>query len=182
MLSRPTGISDESVLVAVNQGWGIDAEVAEHLAVGFGSHNWKVTVADGSSRFVTVDDLRVKGFLGPTRAARFDSLHTSFEVAHGPHPAGLAWVVPPLSGADGRVLRHLGEDYSIAVFPHVEGDAPEEYATDAERRPVVSMLAELHNAPSGLQALARRDTVTLPNRVDLLSALEAIDEPWAGGP
>lgn len=79
MLSRPIGISDECIRVAVNQGWGIDAEVAEHLAVGFGSHHWKVIVADGSSRFVTVDDMRVKGFLGPTPAVRFDSLRTSVE-------------------------------------------------------------------------------------------------------
>ncbi len=182
MLSRPDDISDDAILAAVRQWWGIDAKEAKHSPVGFGSHHWTVTVADCSRRFVTVDDLRRKDFLGTDRKTAYQSLCAAFTLAHALHEAGHAWVVAPLVDISGEVLRPLAENYSIAVFPHLLGDAPEHYTTDDERSRVITMLTDLHKAPRRLQTLARRETFALPNRGSLGAALGSIDEGWSGGP
>lgn len=181
MLNRPSGISDESVAAAVRQGWGLQAASVEHLVAGFGSHHWRVAVADGSACFVTVDDLRAKDFLGRDAEKAFDSLRSAFTVAYELHHSGLEWVVAPLVDVDGAVLRRLDEHYSIALFPYLDGEALEEYASEAERGVVVSMLTKLPGVPDRRRSLARRETYDLPNRGGLLAAIEGLNERWVGG-
>ena len=55
------------------------AWVVEHAPVGFGSHHWWVTTADGCRWFATADDLRtrrVAAFAAALRAAHDDDEDT----------------------------------------------------------------------------------------------------------
>ena len=182
MLTRPDALEDAALCAAVRDGWGLNAVAAEYLPAGFGSHHWIVSAADGGRRFVTVDDLGSREFLGGDRAAAFDGLTRAFAVAQVLHDRGLDWVVSPLSRADGGVLRWLDERHSIAVFPWVDGTASSAYGSDAERVDVLALLGELHRSGEPVRTLARSETFELPDRVDLEAGLLALDERWTGGP
>ena len=182
MFTRPDAVSDESVLAAVNSGWDFDAVAVDYLAAGFGSHHWIATDAVGARRFLTVDDLAAKEFLGLDASAAFDALNQAFRAARALQTQGLEWVVAPLTGLDGGVLRWLNDSYSIAVFPYVEGTRFREYASMQERLDVVSLLAQLHQRGDLVRPSVRAETFHLPNRGDLEAALRSLDEPWRGGP
>jgi len=182
VFTRPDSIPDSMILTATRAGWAFDAEDAVYLPAGFGSHHWIVRGQDGDRRFVTVDDLASRDFLGSEPSSAFTGLAKAFEVARALHDHGLERVVCPLTATDGRVLRWLNATHSIAVFPYLEGTVTEEYESDAERRCVVALVAELHQSAKPAEAIARRETFQLPNRADLEVALRSLDEPWFGGP
>ena len=181
MFTRPAAIQDATITAALRAGWGFDAVAVDYLAAGFGSHHWVASAADGARRFLTVDDLADRDFFGESPPTAFDALSKAFVVAHALGDT-LDWVVGPLADTDGRVLRWLAQDYSIALFPYVEGTTTEKYAFDAERSSVVALIAELHLSAGELAGLARREAFRLPNRADLEAALESLDDAWAGGP
>lgn len=182
MFTRPDSIDDPTIVTALRAGWRLDVSGVEYLAAGFGSHHWVAQLADGARRFVTVDDLASRDFLGQHPATAFDGLSQAFTVAQRLHEHGLQWVVGPLPGSDGSLVRWLSADHSIAVFPYVDGTATGEYASAAERQAVVALLAELHASSQSVETLARRETFRLPNRTDLSAALRSLDDQWTGGP
>ncbi len=182
MFTRPEALEDVTILAALRDGWGFDAVAVDYLAAGFGSHHWVARAADGARRFVTVDELASREFLGQGPSAAFDGLSKAFGVARALRDSGLNWVVGPLPGPDGLVLRWLDATYSIAVFPYVEGTATEEYVSEDERSAVVALLAKLHQSSGPVEAVARREAFQLPNRADLEAALRSVDERWTGGP
>ena len=127
-----------------------DAAEVEYAAVGAGSYHWEVVDTSGDRRFVTVDDLDQKAWLGATRDATFDGLRRAFDTAVALHDGGLPFVVAPIPSRLGDSVRRLDSRYAIALFPFVEGEAGQFgwIVDDDERRSVVEMVAELHQRNS----------------------------------
>jgi spectinomycin phosphotransferase len=180
--TRPEPITDAAIIAALRDGWGFNASHVAYLPAGFGSHHWIVRAADGARRFLTVDDLTTREFLGGSPPEAFDALSRAFATAHGLEQSGLDWVVGPVVDGDGQVLRWLDQSFSVAVFPYVEGAVAAEYASEAERSDVVARLVELHQCTEPVAERARRETFAVPNRADLEAAMASVSTPWTAGP
>src|SRR6478672_1411129 len=149
MRSPPDELDAGSVVASLREGWGFDPETVEYAPVGAGSYHWNVVDGDGRQGFVTVDDLDQKAWLGDERDTVFDGVRRAFDTAVSLSAAGLRFVVAPLPARDGASVRRLDARYSLALFPHVEGEAGQfGYFEDDEDgwSTVVTMLAELHGA------------------------------------
>ncbi len=182
MRARPEGLETSDVLAAVEAGWGLAAERAEYAPVGAGSYHWTVS-GGGRAAFVTVDDLRHKRWLGTSPGEALIGLRSAFETAVRLFEAGLEFVVAPTRAIDGDVLHPLGDRYSVAVFPFVEGvSARFDVREENERSDVGAMLAELHRATPAVVAYARPVGLGLPGRDSIERALAEADVPWQGGP
>jgi spectinomycin phosphotransferase len=180
----PEGLEGSSVIDALRHGWDFDVGVADYAAVGAGSYHWEVADKTGIRRFVTVDDLDQKAWLGATRDTSFDGLRRAFDSAVALRDTGLRFVVAPIPTRSGESLRRLDSRYAIALFPFVEGEPGEfgSYDDDGDRRSVVAMLAELHQATGAVVSAARTVGLDLPGRHHIEAALLELDEVWMGGP
>jgi spectinomycin phosphotransferase len=165
-------------------GWGFDVETIDYAAVGFGSYHWVATDAAGTRRFVTVDDLERKPWLGDTRESVFDGLLRAFGSAVALRDAGLNFVLAPILTIDGEAVLRIGPRHSVALFPFVDGRAGQhfEYDTAEERLAVLAMFARLHQATSAVDSIARTIDLDLPGRGHLVSGLQAVSQTWSGGP
>ncbi|HEY1366318.1 MAG TPA: phosphotransferase [Gaiellaceae bacterium] len=180
MRSKPVGLEDEAVVEALRR-WGFEASVAEYVPMGAGSHHWRVTDAAGARRFVTVDDLDSKTWLGDTRDASFGGLRLAFDTAVALRQGGLDFVVAPLPTSEGDSLLRLGSRHTLALFPFVDGRGAEFGAHDEEsRKAALAMVAELHRATTGPDVSSVG--LELPGRRHLEAALRDVDEPWTDGP
>jgi len=180
----PEGFDTRALIGSLADGWGFQVETIDYAPVGFGSYHWIATDARGTRRFVTVDDLERKPWLGDTRESAFDGLTRAFRTAAVLRDAGLTFVVAPILTSDGEPLRRLGERHTIALFPFVEGRAGRfgEYGIAEERTAVVTMFARLHRATSAVDSVARRIDLRLAGRGYLESGLRAVNQTWSGGP
>lgn len=181
MRELPNDIETDAVVEALAAGWGFDADAIEYAAVGAGSYHWIATDAGGARRFVTVDDLDQKPWLGGTRDAACDALGRAFDTAVALRHAGLEFVVAPVPTSGGQPLRRIGERHTVALFPFLDGEGGRwgPYEPGA-RAAVVSMLAELHRAtPAGT---VRTVGLELTGRRVLEAALRDVDQTWSGGP
>jgi spectinomycin phosphotransferase len=177
----PENIETTRVVEALRDGWGFEAITAEYAPVGFGSYHWVVTDRAGLRRFVTVDDLDAKAWLGNRREDRLGGLRAAFATAASLHDASLEFVVAPLSTRNDAHLELLDERHTVAVFPFLEGEAGEWGPFDDEgRRGVVELLAELHTATP--PRTARRIGFGLSGRAHLEDALRQQETEWSGGP
>ena len=167
---------------ALADGWNFDVEAADYAAVGAGSYHWVVTDVVGERRFVTVDDLDQKKWLGETRDTACEALAHAFDAAAALRNAGLEFVVAPIFTSGGESLRRIGRRHTVALFPFVEGRAGRwgPYEPGA-RGAVVSMLAELHRATPAVGSV-RNAGLELAGRRRLEAALQDLDETWSGGP
>jgi spectinomycin phosphotransferase len=178
--SRPDDLDDQSIAAALRDGWGFDVAGVEYAAVGFGSHHWIARDPTGDRRFVTVDELD-QHEAGPDGV--FARLRAAFDTAGALRDAGLEFVVAPLPSRDGATVRRLGHDYSVAVFPWVEGAAGE-FGADVpgtQRLEVVALLAALH-AASPPPSIPRPAIDQPEARATVEDALAALDAEWTGGP
>jgi spectinomycin phosphotransferase len=185
MRSLPDALDVGTVAVALRDGWGFDPEVVEYAPVGAGSYHWDVVDGDGRRGFVTVDDLDQKAWLGDIRDTVFDGVRRAFDTAAALRDAGLRFVVAPLSARSGESVHRLDARYSLALFPHVDGEAGEfgYFEDDAEGwSTVVAMLADLHAATRSAGAAVPALGFDLPAVGHLEAALRERDEPWSGGP
>jgi spectinomycin phosphotransferase len=182
--AAPPDIDDGALVAALRDGWGFGAEALEYEAVGGGSHHWHVADATGTRRFVTVDDLGHKPWLGDVRDDTFAGLDDAFATARALHDRGLEFVAAPLPTRDGGVLRRLDARYALSLFPFLGGTAGPfgRYEHDDDRRSVVSMLAALHQVPVDSVPRVRSAGPALPGRRHLEAALRDRDEPWTAGP
>ena len=121
MRDLPSDIETDAVVDAVADGWGFDADAIEYAAVGAGSYHWIAADAAGARRFVTVDDLDQKRWLGETRDAARQALGRAFDTAVALRQAGLEFVVAPIPTSGGEPLRRIGERHTVALFPFVDG-------------------------------------------------------------
>jgi len=178
----PSDIETSAVIEALADGWGFDVEAADYAAVGAGSYHWVVTDAGGERRFVTVDDLDQKKWLGETRDTACEALALAFDAAAALRNAGLAFVVAPIFTSGGESLRRIGRRHTVALFPFVEGHAGRwgPYEPGA-RGAVVSMLAGLHRATPAVGSM-RNAGLELAGRRSLDAALQELNETWSGGP
>jgi len=181
---RPAGVTERDLAQALAGGWGIRAATLRYAPVGGGSYHWVVRDERGERRFVTVDDLDDKGWLGRTRPAVFAGLRAAMDAAVTlrREPA-LAFVVAPVPALDGRTLHPLGGRHAVAVFPFLSGAAGrwDEPLSAPDRGELVTMLAALHQADPAAVRLPRCG-LTLSWRGDLEQALGELGRPWAGGP
>ncbi len=180
----PEDVETSALVGSLADGWGFDVETIEYAAVGFGSYHWIATDPRGTRGFVTVDDLEQKPWLGDTREAAFDGLMRAFDTAVALRDAGLGFVVAPILTSDGEAVRRIGARHTIALFPFVEGQAGRfgDYGTAEERAAVVTMFAQLHQATSAVESIARRIDLNLPGRGYLESGLQEVNQAWSGGP
>jgi spectinomycin phosphotransferase len=166
-------------------GWALDAREIRYVPKGAGSYHW-VVEADGDCRyFVTIDDLDTKPWIGRSRSTTFGGLRAAYESAHVlESQAGLGFVVGPLRCADGSVIVRLSDQFSMAVFPFVDGAAGTwgEPITKAERLNLLEVLSRLHGAPIRGELGIGVRPLDLPERASLQSVLDSLDSPWHGGP
>lgn len=179
----PNDIETSALIGALADGWGFEVEGAEYAAVGAGSYHWVVTDLDGTRRFLTVDDLDQKAWLGDTRDSACEGLRRAFDTAVVLRNAGLGFVVAPIPTSRGETLRRIGPRHTIALFPFVDGQAGRYgHYDDAARAAVVSMLAELHLATPAVGSVPRSVGLDLPGRRHLDAGLEELNHTWSGGP
>jgi spectinomycin phosphotransferase len=187
---RPAGITERDLGHALADGWGIRSATLRYAPVGGGSYHWVVRDDRGERRFVTVDDLDDKGWLGHTRPVVFEGLRAAMDaVVTLRREAALGFVVAPVAALDGQLLRPLGPRHAVAVFPFLQGAAGrwDEVYSAPDRDELVTMLAALHRVdpkdpenPAAVR-LSHRE-IGLPWRGDLETALRELGRPWSGGP
>jgi hypothetical protein len=184
VFTRPQDLTDEQVRDAVARGWGLEVTGVEHAPVGFGSHHWWVTTADGCRWFATADDLRLRRHTDDEPlAAPFGRLHAALTTATTLRENGLDWVVAPRRTRAGAVVEPLGEAYALAVYPAVEGSGFGWGAFEdaAHRQAVLDRLVELHGV-DGCRGAAGTDDLGRALLAGLRALLADPGERWESGP
>jgi spectinomycin phosphotransferase len=167
------------------EGWHVHPARMDYVPEGGGSHHWKVTGADGLARFVTVDDLDGKDWLGDTREAVFGGLGRTLSTAAALRDeAGLEFVVAPLPARDGGLLRRIEDRYAVCVFPFLAGRSYRfgPYPGPLLRGRALDMIAALHQATPAVRGVARSHVLGFAGRDDLDAFLRDPGRPWSGGP
>jgi spectinomycin phosphotransferase len=180
--SWPLGVEEGELIVALADGWRIDAATAEYAAVG--SYHLVMRDGEGTRWFVTVDDLDRKDWLGETRTAAFEGLRTAMDTAAAlQSQAALEFVVAPIPTLGGETLRPLGSKFAVGVFPFLSGAGGRfgDGISEEERAELVDMLAALHRSTSEPVGAALCQ-LGLPLRDALDAALDELEQPWPGGP
>jgi spectinomycin phosphotransferase len=183
--TRPVGLDEQVVVSALASGWGLVAEGLRYFPHGSGSYHWLADTTAGTRYFLTVDDLHAKPWLGADPESALDGLRAAFGTALMLRErALLRFVVPPVPAHGGEPVHRLTPDYSLAVFPLVEGDARDwgDEVSSADSDRLVRLLAELHLATPIVAAQALRRGLELTDRAELETALDELDRPWTGGP
>ncbi len=169
----------------VASGWGLRVASLAYVPEGGGSHHWRLDDGDGRAWFVTVDDLDGKDWLGGSRDAVFAGLGQALATAavlRG--TAGLEFVLAPVAGRGGALLRQLGDRYGVSVFPFLAGSSwpfgP--YPDERLRGEVLDRIAALHRATRAVKAVAPRHTLGAAGRADLDVFLRDPGRPWKDGP
>lgn len=179
----PEEFTTSALTRLLTEGWDLDVDSAAYSAVGAGSYHWVVTERDGGRRFVTVDDLDSKPWLKDKPESLFEGLRRAYQTAAALRDAGLGFVVGPTSTASGEALRRVGQRYTIALFPFVDGQAGRFGVYDtAGRIAVVKLLAELHQASPAVASAAGSAGLDLPGRRQIEAGLAELDQTWSGGP
>jgi hypothetical protein len=198
VLAVPGDLDEAALAGAVERGWGITAESMEYLAVGWGSHHWKVAAADGddggdgAAWFVTVDELENKRVsASESLADGFARLRASLRSAIALREAGLEFVVAPVPAGGGEPARgggggepavRFGGRFAVAVYPFTEGRSYDWGDWNAERRDaVLRLVAAVHTAPERAGRDAQADDFGVPFIAQLTAACDGW-EPAAGGP
>lgn len=178
MLAPPFDFDTAQLANALNDGWGIDATALDYLPVGFGSHHWRATGHHGHRWFVTVDEHREAGAIENLRRAFSSALALRRD-------AGLGFVLAPLIGADGGVIRVLQEGrFTAAVTPWIDATplGHGEIESDSDRADILGLLDRLHAArPSVEGSLPPEVDLALPDRDELCRALDDLDGVWRTG-
>lgn len=172
MLSAPADLDEGAVAAALERGWGLCAAAMTYSAVGWGSHHWEVSGADGTRWFATVDEVELKRL---TESDSFDDgfarLTASLRSAAALKDAGLDFVVAPLPLDGGDMAARMGKRFAVALYPFVEGQS---FSWDAwapeHRTRMAGLLAAVHQAPPPTRRHALADEFTVPFRDQLEAA------------
>ena len=180
----PEGLDEAALSIAVADRWRIDVESMSYEAVGGGSHHWLLRSAGAGYRFLTVDDLGTKPWLGADHDSAFAGMEAAFGTARMLRASGLDFVVAPIPAADGAVVTRLDGRFSAALFPYVAGRVGifgEEFGR-RDRLELCELWAKLHNATTVVRDVAPRRSFDVPGRADLDDAVRDVDSQWNGGP
>jgi spectinomycin phosphotransferase len=184
MKAPPQGLDEAALSTFVADRWRIDVESISYEAVGGGSHHWLLRTVDAGYRFLTVDDLGTKPWLGAHHDSTFAGLEAAFKTARLLRASGLDFVVAPLPAADGSVVTRLDRRYGAALFPYIAGVAGtfgEEFSR-RDRQDLLALWAKLHQATPVVRAGAPRRSLEVPGRSELDDAVRNLQRPWNGGP
>src|SRR2546423_1022228 len=179
----PAGLDEAALSDTVARRWRIDVESISYEAVGGGSHHWLLRAADVGYRFLTVDDLGTKPWLGSDHDSAFAGLENAFGTARRLRDSGLDFVVAPIPAADGEMVTRLDGRFSAALFPYIAGRAGifgEKFGR-RDRHDLCELWARLHRATAVVRDGAPRRSLDVPGREDLEDALRNVDSPWSGG-
>jgi hypothetical protein len=185
LFDKPEDLDEGLLAQCLRRNWGIAADHIEYRPVGFGSHHWSVDVGGERRWFLTVDDLagRLESD-SDTLDQAYERLRSTFQAAAALADSGLEFVVGPHPGGAGEVTARLGR-FSVVVHPHLDGGPAGrdgEYDDMGQRLEVAGHVAALHASTSVVAGLALVDDLVLPRRDGLQRALDALGQPWAGGP
>lgn len=184
MLTRPDDLPNSALLDVLRWGWALQPTSVEYLAVGFGSHHWRVDV-DGDAWFVTVDDLttRVQS-AGESPDDAFGRLRAALVTAQAIYANGATFVVAPVATVDGEVVRRFAERYAVAVYPYVDGrrHAFGDELKASDRHAILQLMVALHGTPDAVRSDAGVDDFRIPMRAELLQALDQPGSRWDTGP
>ena len=180
----PEGFDEAALSIAVADRWRIDVESISYEAVGGGSHHWLLRTVEAGYRFLTVDDLTTKPWLGADHDSTFAGLEGAFRTARLLRASGLDFVVAPLPAADGAVATRLDGRFSAALFPYIAGRAGTfgEVFSRRDRQDLCALWAMLHQATPIVREVAPRRSLGVPGRSTLDDALTNLQRPWTGGP
>ena len=175
----------ERLEAALADGWRLPAASLEYLPVGGGGYHWRLAVGDGTHRFVTVDDLDGKDWLGGTREAVCDGLRRALRTAAALRGrAGLEFVAATVPDLNGEPLRRVDDRYTVSVFPFLAGRSFPfgRYPDEALRGQVIEMIAALHRSTAAVHGLAPAHVPGFTGRDGLDAFLGDPGRPWDGGP
>ena len=166
--------------IAVADRWRVDVESISYEAVGGGSHHWLLRTAGAGYRFLTVDDLSTKPWLGADPDSTFIALDVAFRTARSLRDSGLEFVVAPIPATDGGVVVRVDERFSASLFPYVSGRAGSfgEPIGRRDRQDLLALWARLHTSTEP----APHRSLDVPGRAGLEDAMYSVDSMWAGGP
>lgn len=184
MNDLPDELDPDRIPAALADGWSFDVASIEYAPVGFGSYHWIAAEADGTRRFVTVDDLDRKPWFGNDRDTAFEGLTRAFGTAVALRDTGLEFVLAPTPGVDGSPVRRIDPRYSMAVFPFANGVSSDfgQHETPERRATVIQLLARLHRETPAVASIALAPGLDLPGRTGLDAGLRTLDRPWTAGP
>ncbi len=185
MRSAPPDLLPEHLETTLAEGWRLRAASLEYLPVGGGSHHWLLADGSGTLRFVTVDDLDGKDWLGGTREEVAGGLRRALRTAAALRcAAGLEFVLAAVPDLDGEPLRPVGDHYTLSVFPFLAGHSYPfgRYPDAVLRRQVLEMIAALHRSTPVVRDLAPVHVPGFTGRSDLDAFLREPGRPWDGGP
>jgi spectinomycin phosphotransferase len=180
VFTRQADLAEDVLTEALTDRWQFAPASLEYQPVGFGSHHWLATNANGARLFAMVDDLAAKlRTADDTTDAAFGRLRSAFATALSlPTDAGLAFVIAPAITSDGQVLVRLADRYSLVVHPYIVGTqaGPDgEFINGSDRITVLNMLIELHRVQVGKP---RTDDFIVPH-LDALRSM--MSEPHLAG-
>ena len=179
----PRALADHVVVGALRDGWSLEVTSLTYEAKGAGAYHWRADTQQGP-RFVTVDDLDTKPWIGTDRDAVLAGLGSAYATAGALHDDGLPLVVAPLPATDGRRTVRLDDQHAVAVLPLLSGTAGTWGAPirAGDRATLLLALARLHEPRWTARVDLPRRRRALPERAALLDALADLTGPWTGGP
>ena len=159
MRTVPEDLTDAAVADAVAAHWALTPIAIEHAPVGFGSHHWELTAADGGRRFVTADRVGDDDH-------RLTALVAALHIAYGlRHRCGLDFVIAPMPGVDHQLLART-DDYVIALYPFQQKVGTGVCDDDQ----LLSMITALHQISPALIGVTEEDDLEIVDRPVLESA------------
>ena len=184
MRAKPPEVDDADLLTVIRNEWLFDAISLTFVPVGAGSHHWVAAGRRGERRFVTVDDLDLKPWLGADFDTVFTALRNGYEIAEALRANGLEFVVAPIAANRGDVLVRLNERFTVALFPWIDGVSGDfdEPPNPDDRDRLLRMWARLHGATPAVRGRAVVRGFTVTCRVELEAAMKETDRAWLGGP
>ena len=184
MLAVPGDLDETMLTEVVERGWGISVASVRYVAVGWGSHHWKVAGDDRAAWFVTVDELENKRVsICESLRDGFVRLSAALRTAVALRSAGREFVVAPVPTGGGELVVRFGGRFAVAVYPFAEGRSFGwgEW-TDERRAAALGMVAAVHAAPAAVRALALADDFAVPFREEVEAVLSGGDGPEGHGP
>lgn len=181
MFDEPGDLPRHALVASLADGWNIVPTTLTYQPVGFGSHHWLATAAD-RRWFVTVDDLAAKRRDAEEPFDTADArLRAALSAARTARDRGLEFVVAPIVGVNGDVVRRVGDRFSVAVYPFVDGVTRgwADFGSIDERLAVVDLIVDLHELGD---VGAVTDDLAIPRRADLCAALDELTSTWDTGP